>query len=171
MVVGSTIGTVGAGLIYTLRLGSPSSQWIGYQALAGMGFGLSIQIAIIVSQAIVEPADISSITAIMIFWQTISGAVFVSVGQTLFTNKLIKTASMLVPDVSPQLVIATGATELRKVFSASQLPGLIASYMAGLKDAYALGIALAGLSALVAFTALVIDRRRLNLNPGAVAAM
>jgi hypothetical protein len=170
MVLGSTIGTVGAGLIYTLHLGSPSAQWIGYQALAGIGFGLSIQIAIIVAQAIVEPADISSITAIMIFWQTISGAIFVSVGQSLFTNKLVKSVPQFVPGVDPQLVVATGATELRTVFSAEELPGIIASYMAGLKDAYALGIALAGMTALVAFLALAIDRRRLNLNPGAAVA-
>jgi MFS transporter, DHA2 family, glioxin efflux transporter len=162
LVVGSVAGTIGSGLIHTLKLGSPSSHWIGYQALTGIGYGLAIQIPIIVAQAIVEPADISSITAIMIFFQTISGAIFVSAGQSLFANKLVQTVAKLVPDVQPSFVVATGATELRRVFSAAQLPGIIASFMAGLKNAYAMGIALSGMAVIVAVLAAVIDRRRLN---------
>ncbi|QDS72672.1 hypothetical protein FKW77_002901 [Venturia effusa] len=160
--VGAVCGTIGSGLLYTLGVHSPSSQWIGYQALAGIGIGLGVQVPIIVSQAVSLPQDISSITAIMIFYQTISGAVFVSVGQSVFANKLIHTVPQLVPGVDPKLVVATGATELRKVFDPSQLPGVIASYMAGLKDAYALSIALAGLAVVVSAIAIVIDRRRLG---------
>lgn len=129
---------------------------------AGIGVGLGIQVPIIVSQAISLPQDISSITAIMIFFQTISGAIFVSVGQSLFSNKLIQTVPLVVPGVDPKLVVATGATELRKVFDSSDLPGIIVSYMAGLKDAYALGIALAGVAVVVSVVAIVIDWRRLG---------
>jgi MFS transporter, DHA2 family, glioxin efflux transporter len=161
--VGTALGTVGVGLLYTLDIGSPSSQWIGYQALAGIGLGLGIQIPIIVSQAISAPEDISSVTAIMIFFQTISGAIFVSVGQSVFANKLIQTVPRLVPGVNPGLVVATGATELRKVFNAQELPGIIASYMAGLKDAYALGIALAGCAFVVSAVTLAIDYRVLKM--------
>jgi hypothetical protein len=98
----------------------------------------------------------------MIFFQTISGAIFVSVGQSVFANKLIQTVPQLVPGVDPNLVVATGATELRKVFTSSELPGVVASYMAGLKDAYALGIALAGCAVIVSAIATVIDWRRLG---------
>lgn len=35
MLVGTVCGAVGSGLLYTLGINSPSSQWIGYQALAG----------------------------------------------------------------------------------------------------------------------------------------
>lgn len=131
-------------------------------SFAGIGVGLGIQVPIIVSQAISLSQDISSITAIMIFFQTISGAIFVSVGQSVFANKLIQTVPKLVPGVDPGLVVATGATELRKVFTSSELPGIIASYMAGLKDAYALGIALAGIAVIVSAVATVIDWRRLG---------
>jgi hypothetical protein len=162
LVLGPVLATIGSGLIYTLDIGSSSSAWIGYQALSGLGLGLSIQIAIIVSQAIVPTEDISSITAIMIFFQTIAGAVFVSVGQSLFANKLLSTVPKLAPGVSPALVLATGATELRKSFNAAQLPAIIRSYMDGLKDAYILSIMLGGLAVLVAVAALVFDRRRLH---------
>jgi hypothetical protein len=162
MALGSVLGTIGTGLIFTLDIGSSSSAWIGYQALSGIGLGLGIQIAIIVAQAIVPTADISSITAIMIFFQTISGAIFVSIGQSLFANKLISTVPKLVPGVDPARVVATGATELRHAFNATQLPGLIRSYMAGLKDTYILGIALAGVAVLVSAAAIATDRRRLH---------
>ncbi|KAF2090771.1 MFS multidrug transporter-like protein [Saccharata proteae CBS 121410] len=148
VILGSICGTVGTALIYTLHVGSPSSQWIGYQALSGIGMGLGIQVAIIIAQAIVAPIDVSSITAVIIFWQTVSGAIFVSVGQSLFANRLVKSVARNAPGVDPALVIATGATELRKTFPAEQLPGVIDSYMAGLKDAYILGIALAGVATL-----------------------
>jgi hypothetical protein len=159
---GAALGTIGAGLIYTLDIGSSSAAWIGYQALAGIGIGFSIQVAIIVSQAIVPAEDVSSITAIMIFFQTISGAVFVSVGQSLFANKLLATVPKLLPGVSPALVLATGATELRNSFTPEQLPAIIRSYMDGLKDAYILGIALGCGATLVAAAAIVFDRRKLH---------
>ncbi|KAL9039642.1 MAG: hypothetical protein Q9214_004794, partial [Letrouitia sp. 1 TL-2023] len=51
MAAASIFSTIGVGLIYTLDIGSPSRQWIGYQALAGIGLGLGFQIPIIVAQA------------------------------------------------------------------------------------------------------------------------
>ncbi|KAF2141776.1 uncharacterized protein K452DRAFT_308840 [Aplosporella prunicola CBS 121167] len=162
ILLGSILGTVGAGLIYTLGLHSPSSEWIGYQALAGIGSGLGIQVPIIVGQGIVDPIDVSSITAIIIFWQTVAGAIFVSVGQSLFANELISSVKKNLPGVNPGLVVSTGATELRHVFGPDQLPAVIRSYMDGLKNAYVLGIALEGVAVLIVFIMLVVDRRVLK---------
>ncbi len=64
LLAGSVIATIGSGLLYTLDIGSPSSHWIAYQALAGIGIGLSIQVPIIANQAFVKPSQISSVTAI-----------------------------------------------------------------------------------------------------------
>ena len=66
MITGSILSTIGTGLLYTLDVGSPSSHWIGYQALAGIGAGLSIQVPIIVSQASVDPIDISATSAMVL---------------------------------------------------------------------------------------------------------
>ena len=64
LLAGSALATIGAGLLYTLDVGSPSSHWIGYQALAGIGIGLSIQVPIIANQSFVKVSEISSITAV-----------------------------------------------------------------------------------------------------------
>jgi MFS family permease len=170
LVIGATLGSIGSGLLYTLDIGSSSSKWIGYQALAGIGIGLGIQVAIAVSQSIVVASDISSITAIMIFFQTISGAIFVSVGQSLFANKLVEAVPKYAPSVDPAKVVATGATQLKDVFSAADLPGVIKAYMSGLKDAYALGIALAGCAFLVSMLFVLFDRRKLNHEEKTAAA-
>lgn len=66
LVVGGVMGTIGSGLLYTLGINSTSSQWIGYQALAGLGFGLSLQVPVISAQAVVTPADLSSATAMVL---------------------------------------------------------------------------------------------------------
>lgn len=63
LMIGGVFTTIGCGLIFTLGLNSPSSMWIGYQVLAGIGIGLCIQVPIIATQAVVEPEDISSVTA------------------------------------------------------------------------------------------------------------
>ena len=170
LVLGPVLGTIGAGLLYTLGIGSPSAHWIGYQIIAGIGFGFGIQVPIIVGQAVVDPSDISSITAIIVFFQSISGAVSVSMAQTFFANKLLQEVPKYVPGLDPHLVVATGATEIRKVFHPDQVHGVILSYMAGLKDAYAFGISLAGMAAVVGILAVMIDRRLLNAVAPATSA-
>lgn len=81
------------------------------------------------------------------------GAVFVSAGQAAFTNRLLVRAAILVPGVNPALVVATGATQLRAVFSVEELPGILSAYMDGLKSAFALAVALAGITLPIALFA------------------
>jgi hypothetical protein len=60
---GAVLASVASGLFYTLDIGSGAGKWIGYQILAGIGWGLTIQIPMIMAQASVEPVDLPSITA------------------------------------------------------------------------------------------------------------
>lgn len=66
IIAGSILSTIGCGLLYTLSTHSSSSQWIGYQALAGLGIGLALQIPVISAQAVVAPSDLSSATAMIL---------------------------------------------------------------------------------------------------------
>ena len=151
MIAGSALATIGAGLIYTLDVGTPSSHWIGYQALVGIGLGLGFQVPIIVAQATSKPEDISAVSAIVLFFQTVGGSFFVSAGQSAYENKLLNSLATNAPGVSPAQILAVGQTELRNVFSGDQLAGIIKSYVAGLQLAFLIGIAAAGASFVVAF--------------------
>lgn len=92
-----------------------------------------------------------------------------SVGQSLFTNKLILQLSKS-NTINAATIIAAGATELRKVLSGADLTYAVESYMAGLKDAYALIVALGSASVVVVIFGIVFDRRRLGKGNAAVAA-
>lgn len=72
-----------------------------------------------------------------------------SAAQTGFTNQLVKDVAKFAPNVNPALVVATGATELRDVFDKADIPGILQAYMSGLRVAYALAIAVAGIAVLV----------------------
>jgi hypothetical protein len=43
-IVGTVLLTVGSGLYSLLQPGSPTGYWVGFQVLAGIGSGLSMQL-------------------------------------------------------------------------------------------------------------------------------
>lgn len=63
LLFGGTLLTIGAGLLYTLDIGSSAGQYIGYQILVGVGIGTAIQIPVTASQAFSEMVDIPLVTA------------------------------------------------------------------------------------------------------------
>ena len=93
--------------------------------------------------------DISTTTAMILFFQTIGGAFFVQAGHSAFGNQLLKLLPSTSPNVDPAKVLATGASGLRSAFGEADLPGILVAYMGGLRVAYALSIALAGVAAIV----------------------
>jgi hypothetical protein len=62
----SMIVTIAAGLFYTLDIGTSTGKWVGYQILAGFGYGIALQVPLIIAQAFAAPSDIAPVTAIMI---------------------------------------------------------------------------------------------------------
>ena len=86
-------------------------------------------------------------------FQTVGGAFFVSAGQTAFANRLLDRVPITAPGVSPSLVVSTGATQLRSVFSTTNIPGILVAYMDGIKLTFALAIALAGITLPIALFA------------------
>ncbi|KAF1974842.1 putative MFS transporter [Bimuria novae-zelandiae CBS 107.79] len=149
MVVGSALATVAAGLIYTLEVDSSSGEWIGYQVFIGLTVGLGFQVPVMASQALAKEEDIPTTTALIMFFQTMGGALGVSAAQTAFSNKLIASLVKKVPEVNPVQVLAVGATDIRKVFPPELLPGIVESYMDGLKVTFIFIIALWGVATIV----------------------
>lgn len=146
MSVGAALGTIGCGLCYTLDIGTPTGHWIGYQALAGIGIGLGMQIPIMACQAVVSPMDISTVSAITLFFQIIGGSFAVSAAQAAFANTLLRRLPFTAPDVQPAMVLAVGATELRDHFPAEQINGILEAYVSAIKVVFALATALVGVS-------------------------
>ncbi|KAF9634907.1 hypothetical protein BFW01_g5802 [Lasiodiplodia theobromae] len=146
VVLGAVMTTVGSGLLYTLDQTSGPGEWIGYQVLAGLGIGLCFQVPIMAGQALSPPDEVSSATALILFFQTMGGAIMVSAGQAAFTNKLISSIKTSAPNLQPAAVVAVGATDLRKSFSGPDLTAVLAAYTDGIQTALILSIALAGIA-------------------------
>jgi hypothetical protein len=76
----------------------------------------------------------------------VGGAFTVASAQAAFINRALHALKTTAPDVDASKLITTGASELRKVFTAEELPGVIEAYMRGLKAAFAVSIAFCGLA-------------------------
>ncbi|EAW11909.1 MDR family MFS transporter [Aspergillus clavatus NRRL 1] len=151
LIVGSMLAIIGGGLIYTFDIGTPAGKWIGYQIIAGFGLGLAIQTPVIVAQSTTAQPDMGMAMSNVLFFQFVGGSFGTSCAQAIFNNGLLESLPRLAPDVSPQLVLSTGAYNLRGVFSGDQLLGVLQAYMVGLKHAWIMSIVLWGVTLILAF--------------------
>ncbi|KAK8066222.1 hypothetical protein PG997_012969 [Apiospora hydei] len=150
---GGAFVTLGAGLIYTFDQDTSIGQIVGYQLLMGFGVGCSIQIPVTVTQTIVAPQDIALVTAIVMFFQLVTGALWVAATEAVLTNSFIRALGRLVPNLKPSDVLAVGATGMRGAFRGEELDRVLQAYAVGLKASWAMGAALGGLALLVSFLA------------------
>lgn len=65
LVVGATIATIGTGLLHTLNIGSSTGKWIGFQILAGFGYG-AYQVPLIAAQGTIDQRDLASGTGMVL---------------------------------------------------------------------------------------------------------
>jgi len=140
LIAGSVLFSVGAGLITTYSINMPFAKWFGYQILTGAGVGVGFQIPLIAVQTVLPLADIPVASACVVFFQSLGGALFISVGQTVFQNGLIRGTHKFAPNVQPVILLKAGATEIRKVLEENglieELPGVLKAYMEGLTDSF-----------------------------------
>ncbi|KAK6822240.1 hypothetical protein RU639_006918 [Aspergillus parasiticus] len=128
MIATPILMSIGGGLLSTLKVDSGDAAWIGYQILFGIGVGLGMQQPMIVVQAALPIADVPTATAIVMFTQTLGGALFVSVAQNVFQNQLRKNILARAPEVDIAKVVGAGATMLRQAVSKDILPTVLESY-------------------------------------------
>ncbi|CAN9450906.1 unnamed protein product [Alternaria alternata] len=141
MLVSSILMAIGAGLLSTLEVDSGSSKWIGYQFIFGAGVGFGMQQTLVAVQTVLPADDIAIGTAIMMFTQTLGGALFISVGQNVFTNQLIKNLASIVPDLDASIVLRTGATELKHAIDPEYLSGVLTAYNLTLTQTFYVSVA------------------------------
>jgi hypothetical protein len=146
--IGSVIFVVGSGMIYTLKVNSGAGMWIGYQILAGAGAGACVQIPFIAVQVVLSKKDMPSGNAVAIFFNSLGGAISISIAQNIFSNTLIKEIPRYAMDVDPAIIIGAGATNIRAVTTPEQLPGVLEAYNVAVTSTFILPIACAGAACL-----------------------
>lgn len=74
--------------------------------------------------------------SLVIFGQTLGGAVFLALGQTVFTNGLVNSLGTSAPGVNPQTIINAGASGIRAAVSSQALPGVISAYNKAINETF-----------------------------------
>ncbi|KAK3337625.1 major facilitator superfamily domain-containing protein [Cercophora scortea] len=143
----SIVSSIGAGLTLLLTPDSSQAAWAGYTFLYGFGTGLGFQQGGVAAQAVLPFADVSVGTAVVLFVQILGGAVFVSVAQNTFANRLVENIVALgIPNLDVSSIIRAGATGIRNVVDAEHLPAVIVAYNDALLQAFRVGLILSALS-------------------------
>ncbi|KAL0571514.1 MFS sugar transporter [Marasmius crinis-equi] len=143
MILSTILASIGAGLISTFKPDTPSAKWIGFQAIYGLGIGVGLQQPLMAAQTVLPLQDVPSGTAIIVFSQTVGGAIFISIAQNIFTNKLLTETIKRAPGVDPSVVLGVGATMVRSVVPPESLSGVIEAYNQALVNAFYVAVAMA----------------------------
>jgi hypothetical protein len=121
------LSSVGAGMLSTLRATSGHSEWMGYQALFGLGVGVGFQTSMLPVQYVLPRADVPIGLALTFFMQQIGSSVFLAVSQNVFSTNLISSLSSLT-GLDAQEIVDTGATDLRHIVPQDKLSAVIGAY-------------------------------------------
>lgn len=147
LIFGICVTAVGAGLLTTLSINTIVGQWIGYQILYGYGLGSSFQAPNMAAQTVLPRNEVSIGASLMLFGQTLFGAIFVSVGQNVLENQLANRLADI-PGITSQLIQSTGATDLLKLIPAELFTTALEAYNDSLRVLFQVGLIMACLSIL-----------------------
>jgi hypothetical protein len=151
--------SIGLGLISTYTPQTSAGVWIGYQIIAGAGRGCGVQMAshistfqpslsrllltytctlqpIVAIQNFLPQENVSVGMSLVIFAQTLGGALFLTFAETVFTNGLIQALSIYAPEANSQAIIDAGATAVRDVVPTSSLAGVLLAYDQAVSHAF-----------------------------------
>ncbi|KAE8356484.1 major facilitator superfamily domain-containing protein [Aspergillus coremiiformis] len=134
--------SIGSGLLSTLQVDSGHAKWIGYQVIFGAGVGNGLQTAFAAPQCTLSLEDIPIGTAVVLFTENLSAAVFVSVAQNVFSNQLKTNLATYAPDADARAILSGGATEVKSLVPQSLYPAVLFAYNKALNQTFYVGVAL-----------------------------
>ncbi|KAJ2973423.1 hypothetical protein NQ176_g6615 [Zarea fungicola] len=151
MIASVIVTSVGCGLICTFDRQTSTAKWAASLVIMGMGVGVGIQQPIIAAQTIFTGPEVAISTSILIFLQTLSGTVFLSVAQNSFESKMQSIIRHDIPSVNPEDVLNVGASELgdaMRLKYPSQVDAILDAYNRGLRSVFIMAVIFACLGAL-----------------------
>ncbi|KAJ5971247.1 uncharacterized protein N7479_001165 [Penicillium vulpinum] len=151
MFVAAALMSTGAGLMTTFKLDTNHAAWIGYQVLFGIGIGTGMQQPSLAAQTILPMEEVAIGVSLMFFSQSLGGAVFIAVAQSLFQNYL-SAELPYIQGIDPAKVLAAGATGLVHTVPADKLTEVLIVYNDGLRRSFIVGVAVSCLMIIPALT-------------------
>lgn len=84
-----------------------------------------MQLPLIAEQTVLPLDFLPTGTAVVVFAQTLGGAIGVAVARSVFQKKLIQKVGQYTSSFDPAVVIATGATNIHSKIPTQELSGVI----------------------------------------------
>ncbi|KAL1881855.1 hypothetical protein Daus18300_000908 [Diaporthe australafricana] len=138
MLAGVVLLSIGAGLLTTLQIDTSQGKWVGYQVLYGFGMGQTFQAPNLAAQTVLPTVDVPIGTSLMFFAQLLGGSIFISVGQNVLNNELLKNLSG-VPGFDASSILQAGATTLTQLAEPLRTTVLLA-YNEALRKVFQVGL-------------------------------
>ncbi|KAH8771705.1 major facilitator superfamily domain-containing protein [Diaporthe sp. PMI_573] len=135
------LSAVGSGLFTTLSSETSTARLIGYQILYGVGSGFGFQVPQIAAQTVLSFKDIPTGIAITLFFQSLGGSIFVSVGNNVLNDRLTRyIASLRLPGVDAEQVVQAGATAWHRVVPVQYLGAVTSAYNQAVRQTLQIGL-------------------------------
>ncbi|GFF95399.1 putative HC-toxin efflux carrier TOXA [Aspergillus udagawae] len=137
---GPLVLATGGGLYQLVRADSPRGQWIGFQILSGLGYGICSQMPILAVQVVLSKPDIPTGLVMIMFFQILGGALAPSVGQNLFTDGLLRNLSK-VQGIDGAAVVAAGASGFREIVPPELMNAVVDAFNSALRNVFWVALA------------------------------
>ncbi|CAK4001839.1 HC-toxin efflux carrier TOXA [Lecanosticta acicola] len=145
-IISSVITPIGAGLFVTLRENTSDAKWIGYSILLGCGMGIGMNQAATACQTILPPEEVPIALSLNFLFQSLAGAIFVPIGQTVLNSQLLSGLKSSLPGLDPAIITKAGATGWREVVPDAVLSGVVEVYNDALTKVFLVGAVCGALS-------------------------
>ena len=143
MIITSVLTPIATGLLTTLKVDADLASLICYQALLGFGAGIGFQAPQVAAQTILSQADAPMGIAVVQFMQMLGPAIFVSVAQTLFTQRLTADLGTYAPGLNTTSLETMGLEDLKRHIGAENLKEVLLGYDDAVRQTFCLPVALA----------------------------
>lgn len=164
MWVGPLVLAAGGGLYQLVRADSPLGQWVGFQILSGVGYGICSQMPILAVQVVLNKPDIPTGLVMIMFFQMLGGALAPSVGQNVFTDGLLKNLSK-VHGIDGAAVVAAGASGFREIVPPELMNAVVDALKSALRNVFWVALAT---PVLAWITSLAMEWRQLPYSKGQI---
>lgn len=164
MWVGPLVLAAGGGPYQLVRADSPLGQWVGFQILSGVGYGICSQMPILAVQVVLNKPDIPTGLVMIMFFQMLGGALAPSVGQNLFTDGLLKNLSKM-HGIDGAAVVAAGASGFREIVPPELMNAVVDAFNSALRNVFWVALAT---PVLAWITSLAMEWRQLPYSKGQI---
>jgi hypothetical protein len=73
-----------------------------------------------------------------------SGALFLAISNSVLSNKLVEEISKRIPDIDPSTIVNAGATGIRTIVDADQLPLVLEAYNIAVRNVFYIAVGVGG---------------------------